>query len=31
MAADHVAALLPELGEARMRAGLLRLARSSAR
>ncbi|MFF7442588.1 TetR/AcrR family transcriptional regulator [Streptomyces sp. NPDC008122] len=31
VAADHVAALLPELGEARMRAGLLRLARSSAR
>lgn len=30
VAADHVAALLPELGEARMRAGLLRLARSSA-
>ncbi|MFB7449232.1 TetR/AcrR family transcriptional regulator [Streptomyces sp. NPDC056194] len=28
VAADHVAALLPELGEARMRAGLLRLARS---
>ncbi|MFC9393109.1 TetR/AcrR family transcriptional regulator [Streptomyces sp. NPDC057027] len=28
VAADHVAALLPELGEARMRAGLVRLARS---
>ncbi|MEU8921873.1 helix-turn-helix domain-containing protein [Kitasatospora sp. NPDC048545] len=30
LAADHVAALLPELGEQRMRAGLLRLARSAA-
>ncbi|MFF8815969.1 TetR/AcrR family transcriptional regulator [Streptomyces pactum] len=29
LAADHVAALLPELGEERMRAGLLRLARSA--
>ncbi|WP_234332580.1 hypothetical protein [Streptomyces sp. NRRL S-87] len=29
LAADHVAALLPELGEQRMRAGLLRLARST--
>ncbi|MFF0478251.1 TetR/AcrR family transcriptional regulator [Streptomyces sp. NPDC004284] len=30
LAADHVAALLPELGEQRMRAGLLHLARSLA-
>ncbi|MFE7618649.1 TetR/AcrR family transcriptional regulator [Streptomyces sp. NPDC057496] len=29
LAADHVAALLPELGEQRMRDGLLRLARSA--
>jgi AcrR family transcriptional regulator len=29
LAADHVAALLPELGEQRMRAGLLRLARAA--
>lgn len=29
LAADHVAALLPELGEQRMRTGLLRLARSA--
>ncbi|AKL64284.1 TetR/AcrR family transcriptional regulator [Streptomyces sp. Mg1] len=29
LAADHVAALLPELGEQRMRAGLLRLAQST--
>jgi AcrR family transcriptional regulator len=31
LAAEHVAALLPELGERRMRAGLLRLARSATR
>ncbi|WP_327287557.1 TetR/AcrR family transcriptional regulator [Streptomyces sp. NBC_01198] len=31
VAADHVAALLPELGEDRMRTGLLHLARRSAR
>ncbi|MFI5987479.1 TetR/AcrR family transcriptional regulator [Streptomyces sp. NPDC051555] len=30
LAADHVAALLPELGEERLRAGLLRLARAAA-
>lgn len=29
LAAEHVAALLPELGEQRMRAGLLDLARSA--
>ncbi|MFK0223680.1 hypothetical protein ACIQWN_36530 [Streptomyces vinaceus] len=29
LAADHVAALLPELGEQRMRTGLLNLARSA--
>ncbi|MFD0261823.1 TetR/AcrR family transcriptional regulator [Kitasatospora indigofera] len=29
LAADHVAALLPELGEQRIRAGLLRLARAA--
>ncbi|MER5867482.1 helix-turn-helix domain-containing protein [Kitasatospora sp. NPDC002040] len=29
LAAEHVAALLPELGEERMRAGLLRLARAA--
>ncbi|CAM5541442.1 hypothetical protein ACIG0C_21005 [Kitasatospora aureofaciens] len=28
LGAEHVAALLPELGEQRMRAGLLRLARA---
>jgi AcrR family transcriptional regulator len=31
LAAEHVSALLPELGEARLRAGLARLARSAAR
>ena len=31
LAADHVAALLPELGEQRIRTGLLRLARSTKR
>ncbi len=31
LAADHVAALLPELGEQRMRTGLLRLAHSALR
>ena len=31
VAAEHVAAVLPELGEARLRAGLARLARSAAR
>ncbi|MDN3358444.1 TetR/AcrR family transcriptional regulator [Actinomadura sp. DC4] len=30
LSAEHVSALLPELGEERMRAGLLRLARSAA-
>ena len=29
LAAEHVAALLPELGEQRIRAGLIRLARSA--
>ena len=31
LAAEHVSAVLPELGEARLRAGLARLARSAAR
>jgi AcrR family transcriptional regulator len=31
LAAEHVAALLPELGEQRIRAGLIRLARSATR
>ena len=31
VAAEHVAAVLPELGEARLRAGLARLAQAAAR
>jgi hypothetical protein len=31
LAAEHVTAVLPELGEARLRDGLARLARSAAR
>jgi hypothetical protein len=31
LAAEHVSAVLPELGEARLRDGLARLARSAAR
>ena len=31
LAAEHVSAVLPELGKARLRAGLARLARSVAR
>ena len=31
LAAEHVSAVLPELGEARVRAGLARLARAAAR